>query len=115
MRYCKECDSPVNDFEQFCMNCGTKITETAISRTEPYQTGPYERQYPGYYPKVARPTGISILTILIGIGLFVNAIDGISNLSMSPLLGMYSLGIAMFQIIVIYGLWNMKTWGGVLQ
>lgn len=77
----------------------------------PYQTTTYQ---PATRPshQTGRPTGVTILTVLIALGILVNTADGIANLSLAPILGVYSLSIVLFQIFVVYGLWNMKTWSG---
>jgi hypothetical protein len=74
---------------------------------------PIPSSYLGGRPLIIRPPGITLITVLVGLGAFFNFQDGISGLSFNIWLALFGLGMAVFQVLVAYGLWYMKSWGGL--
>lgn len=116
MRYCLSCGTKLPTESRFCPDCGRDITLSPMNGTSaPTMVHPRQNSvgYLGGRPLSSRPTGITIITVLVGLGAVLNFFGGQSDLSLNVYLGMFSLGMAAFQIVVVYGLWYMKTWGGI--
>jgi hypothetical protein len=69
--------------------------------------------YLGGRPLIIRPPGITVLTVWVGWNALINFQGGITSFADDAILSLISLGIAVFQAFVAYGLWYMKSWGGI--
>ncbi|MFW9853961.1 MAG: hypothetical protein ACFFFG_02840 [Candidatus Thorarchaeota archaeon] len=77
------------------------------------QPAQFSSRYMGGRPLYIRPAGITFITVLVGLGAFLNFQDGISGVSLNIWLALFSIGMAVFQVLAAYGLWYMKAWGGI--
>ncbi len=110
MRYCTNCGKELDDFVTICPDCNQRIP-SQDDLIKPQAPPAYE---PHYDPdrQYGRPTGITIVSVLIALGIIGNLSDGVTSLNLIPVYGISCLMFVIFRIFAIYGLWNMKTWGG---
>lgn len=135
--FCGECGSQNDDQSQFCQSCGNKMS-SAQPPQEGYQQAPQQgnQQTPqqGYQQppqqgygainqfqgqpgqqmtpgQVFRPTGITILMVLLGIGLVISILgigSSFENGAISGIIGLIVIGINAGTFYAMYG---MKKWG----
>lgn len=103
MRSCSVCGTQMDDSSVICPECGHTPPYVSLSEED-------QKSYANHQPSV-RPSGISVITTLVCIGAFFNLYDGLSFITIIPLLAVFNLGLAVLQLIVAYGIWKMKTWG----
>ncbi|MHA1214351.1 MAG: hypothetical protein ACTSPG_03600 [Candidatus Hodarchaeales archaeon] len=106
LTFCDTCGEYKKTVGFFCPDCGMRLQD---DRARKLALSKPRYSPSGYYH--GRPTGITILCILVAVGVFQNIINVISNITSIPLFSAISLFFTILQILVIYGLWNMKTWG----
>ncbi|MFW9779569.1 MAG: zinc-ribbon domain-containing protein [Candidatus Heimdallarchaeota archaeon] len=116
MRYCLSCGAKLPAESRFCPDCGREISQSFSSTTrdsDSIQPAQFPSRYMGRRPLYIRPAGITLITVLVGLGAVLNFQDGISGVSFNIWLALFSIGMAVFQVLVAYGLWYMKAWGGI--
>ncbi len=113
--FCSNCGTPDNEGSKFCGNCGTALDQTqqanqsvpaspaTVNYQAPVQQGYQEQWYP---PQEGRPTGITVLAVLTGIGIAANTFSILGGSTDFLTLISYFLSIGVF-----YALWYMKSWG----
>ena len=60
------------------------------------------------------PLGVKIICILGAIGGVLGLFGSLVLLGMSPVLGIFSLVVSLVQLIVVVGLWNLRSWAWTL-
>ncbi|MHA1214271.1 MAG: hypothetical protein ACTSPG_03180 [Candidatus Hodarchaeales archaeon] len=101
---CNYCRKTISNPKGYCPFCGKPIYE----HDKPYQPKFYSQREQAITKD--RPTGVTILVIFLCIGVLGNFSSGLNDLSDLPIIGLFALIFAFLQIIVIFGLWNMKSW-----
>lgn len=117
MKFCNYCGAPVLSSVKFCTECGSPIPETGMSSSVISQKGLIPPQ--PYRPIVRRPTGITLIAIVICIRIFMNSQSIVGDITsgrltssaLSSILGLYTLILVVIQVIVVFGLFKMKSWG----
>ena len=107
-KFCITCETPLLLHTEFCPECGTEQPKRAHYLTAVQMKAQRER-YPYMFKN--RPTGVTILTILIGLGLPLNIMNITTSFGMSPIIGLIEVTLIILQITSVFGLWNMKRWG----
>ena len=115
-KFCTNCGSAVSPQAHFCVDCGSQTLKKSPLGQPASASSP---SYPDGYAKrgydTSRPLGVIILCVLLGLGIVLNLGGKIllfPDFSYYHVLGIVGLGLLVFQILVVYGLFTMKTWGG---
>jgi len=56
------------------------------------------------------PLGIKIICVLGALGGIFGLLGSLVMLGASPLLGLFALVISAAQLVVVFGLWNLRSW-----
>ena len=107
MPYCPKCGASVDPNTQFCSYCGSPVGQANQSTPPPASTPPTFSSGPAQ--PLIRPTGITILAILAGLG-------GLAAIGSGLFLSMFGIGfvVVIFGLIefaVAYGFWVGAPWG----
>ncbi|MFX0125232.1 MAG: hypothetical protein ACFFAE_16515 [Candidatus Hodarchaeota archaeon] len=109
--------------KKFCTNCGNSLlihTEVCpVCRTNQPKIMETSQVIVNHQeiPKLAmlkRPFGVTIISVLIGIGFLSNIINITGSFGISPIIGTIDTTLMILQIVLVYGLWNLKKWGANL-
>lgn len=60
--------------------------------------------------KPSTPLGIKIICVLGALGGVVGLFMSLVAMGASPLLGLFGLVISAAQLVVVHGLWNLRSW-----
>lgn len=109
MPYCPKCGASVDGNSQFCSYCGSPVSEAAQNTPPPTSTPPPFPSGQASTQPMLRPTGVTILAILAGLG-------GLAAIASGLFLSMFGIGfvIVIFGLIefaVAYGFWVGAPWG----
>ena len=60
------------------------------------------------------PLGVKIICVLGAIGGVFGLFGSLVMFGVSPVLGLFSLVLSVLQIVVVFGLWNLRSWAWTL-
>lgn len=113
MTFCSKCGASLEPNSSYCPSCGSSVglagqTDTFSTPTPPPMPPPPSYAPGQYIPlPLQRPTGITILAILAGLGGLASIIFGFAF----GLLGFALLIIGLIEFAVAYGYWTGASWG----
>lgn len=64
--------------------------------------------------KPSTPLGIKIICVLGGIGGVLGLFGSLAMFGISPILGLFALVLSIVQIVVVFGLWELRSWAWTL-
>ena len=124
-KYCSECGAENDAQTQFCQSCGNNMSSSEQPPQQPqqgyqqppqqgygainqFQGQPGQQMMPG---QVYRPTGITILMVLLGIGLVFSILSIGSSFANGAISGIIALIIIGINAGTFYAMYGMKRWG----
>jgi hypothetical protein len=111
MAFCSKCGASLDPNSQFCPSCGAPVStsmSTSSSGSPPTVPSPAPSYSPGPASSMQRPTGVTILAVLAGLG-------GLVLIGFGLIFTLFGFGLifvvfGLLELGVVYGYWTGASW-----